>query len=297
MDASSQTGFSFDAPGTFFLKSCSLYDRWYPAGTFRRKGYPPPHWVLDYSLDYAPGLSFACGTEASGAVPRPVRVAHLYPPGTPYLESGATGGRMRSAWMIFCSDFEFLRTMTGGLAGFARIHDPSGVIGEKLVAMAEAASGGSRRYCDCAAKGLDILSALLGAARVEESDFDWALSETAGHETLARRVMNHLERHYHDSVTVPGIAHELGVSVSTLAHRFRKESGETVIQALRRIRLEQSRPHLLRGTSVKEVAAAVGFSTPFYFSKVFRDQYGVPPGACRFVDHEAGSEDAHHGHR
>ena len=81
--ASSQTGFTFDAPGSFLLKSCALCDRWRPAGTYRSKGYPPPHWVLDYSLGYASGFDFACGTEASGPVPRPVRVAHLYPPGTP----------------------------------------------------------------------------------------------------------------------------------------------------------------------------------------------------------------------
>ena len=73
------------------------------------------------------------------------------------------------------------------------------------------------------------------------------------------------------------------MSVSTLEHRFREETGETVFQALRRIRLEQSRPYLIRGASVKEVAAAVGFSTPFYFSKVFRDHFGTSPGACRMI--------------
>lgn len=281
--ASSQTGFTFDAPGSFLLKSCALCDRWRPAGTYRSKGYPPPHWVLDYSLDYASGFDFACGTEASGPVPRPVRVAHLYPPGTPYLESGATGGRVRSAWMIFSSDFEFLRAMVDVPAGFARIHDPSGVVGAKLMAMAEDAAGGSRRYCDCAAKGLEILSVLQGAARVGESGFDYAVGEAAGHETIGRRALHCLERRYREPMSLPRIARELGVSVSTLEHRFREETGETVVQALRRIRLEQSRPYLIRGASVKEVAAAVGFSTPFYFSKVFRDHFGTSPGACRMI--------------
>lgn len=283
-----QTGFSFDAPGSFILKSCALCDRWRPAGTFRSQGFPPPDWVLDYALDSAPDFAFACGTETSGLVPRPVRVAHLYPPGTPYLESGAAGGRIRSAWMIFSSDFAFLRAMVDAPAGFARIHDPSGVVGAKLVAMAEAAAGGSRRYCDCAAKGLEILSVLQGAARVGNSGFDYGVGGATGHETIGRRVLHCLERRYCEPVSLPDIAHELGVSVSTLAHRFREETGETVVQALRRIRLEQSRPYLIRGASVKEVAAAVGFSTPFYFSKVFRDHCGVPPSASRCADRAAG---------
>lgn len=292
-----QTGFSFDAPGVFLLNSCVVCERRRPPGTFRSQGHPPPHWVLDYSLAYAPGVSFACGTETSGPVPRPVRVAHLYPPGTPYLESVSVGGRIRSAWMIFSSDLALLRAMVEDSAGFARIRDPSGIIEARLVGMAEAAAGGSRRYCDCAAKGLEIMGVLQGAARVGDSGFDWTLGETGGHQTFARRVLDHLERRYRDPVTVPGIARELGMSVSTLAHRFREETGETVVQALRRIRLEQSRPHLLRGMSVKEVAAAVGFSSPFYFSKVFRDRYGAPPGACRFVDRADGSADARQDHR
>lgn len=282
----SQTGFVFDAPGPFVLKSCADYRRWQAAGTSRcRAAHLAHHWVLDYLLEIAPGFSIACGTEATGPVARPERVAHLYPPGSVYLEASGSGGWMRSAWMIFSADVLFLRTLVAGPAGFARIHDPSGDLGEKLVAMAAAAEEGNRRYCDCAARALETLSLLQGAQPVGTSGFDYRVGGDRARETFSQRVLHHLERHYPRPLTVPGIARALGVSTSTLAHRFREETGETVIQALQRVRLEQSLPYLSRGARIKEVAAAVGFASPFYYSKVFRDHQGLPPGAWRDQSH------------
>ncbi|MGX1567894.1 helix-turn-helix domain-containing protein, partial [Streptomyces sp. NPDC055509] len=40
---------------------------------------------------------------------------------------------------------------------------------------------------------------------------------------------------------------------------------------------------LLEGTdlAVERVAAASGFASPFHFNRVFRERYGMPPGAYR----------------
>jgi AraC family transcriptional regulator of arabinose operon len=54
------------------------------------------------------------------------------------------------------------------------------------------------------------------------------------------------------------------------------------MRALREARLRHA-ARLLEVTdlTVERVAAASGFPSPFHFSRVFRERYGVPPGAYR----------------
>lgn len=76
------------------------------------------------------------------------------------------------------------------------------------------------------------------------------------------------------------LAERLHLSVSSLAHRFPRETGMTVVERIRWLRVREARRLLARrGASVKRVAEQLGFSSPFYFSKVFREVTGVPPRA------------------
>lgn len=74
------------------------------------------------------------------------------------------------------------------------------------------------------------------------------------------------------------LAAALNVSVSTLAHRFRAETGMTVVDRIRWLRIREARGLLGKpGASVKSVAQTLGFSSPFYFSKVFKEVSGISP--------------------
>jgi len=72
------------------------------------------------------------------------------------------------------------------------------------------------------------------------------------------------------------------LSPSRLAHLFKAETGQTITEALRQIRLRQA-ARLLRhsGRSVQEIAAEVGFHCPFHFSRRFRQAFGVGPREYR----------------
>jgi signal transduction histidine kinase/ligand-binding sensor domain-containing protein/CheY-like chemotaxis protein len=77
---------------------------------------------------------------------------------------------------------------------------------------------------------------------------------------------------------VEAFAREVGMSRMHLHRKIRALTGQSTGEFLRTVRLRQA-ARLLRegGHTVTEVAYAVGFQTPTYFTKCFREDYGVTP--------------------
>ncbi|KOG41801.1 AraC family transcriptional regulator [Streptomyces resistomycificus] len=82
--------------------------------------------------------------------------------------------------------------------------------------------------------------------------------------------------------TVESLAAGVGLSPSRFAHLFTEQLGRSPMRALREARLHHA-ARLLESTDlpVERVAAASGFVSPFHFNRVFRERYGLPPGAYR----------------
>lgn len=82
--------------------------------------------------------------------------------------------------------------------------------------------------------------------------------------------------------TVRSLAAAVALSPSRFAHLFTEQLGSSPMRALREARLRHA-ARLLEGTdlSVERVAAASGFLSPCHFHRVFRERYGMPPGAYR----------------
>ncbi|MEV6835647.1 helix-turn-helix domain-containing protein [Streptomyces sp. NPDC051133] len=82
--------------------------------------------------------------------------------------------------------------------------------------------------------------------------------------------------------SVRSLAEGVALSPSRFAHLFADRTGRSPMRALREARLRHA-ARLLEATdlTVERVAAASGFPSPFHFSRVFRERYGVPPGAYR----------------
>ncbi len=77
---------------------------------------------------------------------------------------------------------------------------------------------------------------------------------------------------------VERIGDEIGLSRVQLYRKVKALTGHSPVEMLRKARLMRAR-HLLRTTekSVSEVAYSVGFSTPSYFSKCYKDEFGENP--------------------
>ena len=79
-------------------------------------------------------------------------------------------------------------------------------------------------------------------------------------------------------LSVEQIGDEIGLSRVQLYRKVKALTGYSPVEIVRKARLTRAR-HLLQTTerTVSEVAYAVGFSTPSYFSKCYKDEFGESP--------------------
>ncbi len=83
-------------------------------------------------------------------------------------------------------------------------------------------------------------------------------------------------------LSVEQIGDEIGLSRVQLYRKVKALTGYSPVEILRKARLMRAR-HLLQTTdkSVSEVAYAVGFSTPSYFSKCYKEEFDLQPAQER----------------
>ena len=78
---------------------------------------------------------------------------------------------------------------------------------------------------------------------------------------------------------VEEIGKQIGLSRVQLYRKVKAMTGSSVVDLLRKARLAKAKRLLeSRSMSVSEVAYDVGFSAPSYFTKCFKDEYGMLPG-------------------
>ena len=78
---------------------------------------------------------------------------------------------------------------------------------------------------------------------------------------------------------VEDVGKEIGLSRVQLYRKVKAMTGSSVVDLLRKARLAKAKRLLeSRSMSVSEVAYEVGFSAPSYFTKCFKEEYGMLPG-------------------
>ena len=80
------------------------------------------------------------------------------------------------------------------------------------------------------------------------------------------------------TLSVETIGAELGLSRVQLYRKVKALTGVSPVELIRTVRLQRGR-ELLQTTdkTVSEVAYEVGFSAPSYFTKCFKDEFGISP--------------------
>lgn len=101
---------------------------------------------------------------------------------------------------------------------------------------------------------------------------------------LVASVMVTIDTIHTSDITVEDIARMHGVSYRQLARLFKRITGRTLSQALSAARLSHAM-HLLAETElpIQQIAERVGFSSPYYFTNVFSDTYGMSPKQVRKI--------------
>lgn len=97
-----------------------------------------------------------------------------------------------------------------------------------------------------------------------------------------KRVTEFIQAHIEEDISLSELAHDVGLSPSHFCSLFRKTSGTTPHQFVLHCRIQHAKALLSNSNhSILDVALASGFRTHQHFSRIFRRQVGMPPGAYR----------------
>lgn len=234
------------------------------------------HWVIDCA--WTPGLPVRCGAEAAPWETRPAGRLHCYAPGTSYWEDyrGLRGRRLAGQYLIVRDPVGTLAPLTGEL-GAARIDDGDGRL--RTVQQEAFAAPGPPGFWRCQALWCELCDLLLAATPVGPGR--WRSGGGAVAPGLVAQVDELLRARLDGPLTLAELARRLGLSPSSLCHRFRAEAGEPVMGRLRRLRVERALAMLPQGHRLDAVAQACGFCDRFHLAKAVRRVTGQPPSAWR----------------
>ena len=94
----------------------------------------------------------------------------------------------------------------------------------------------------------------------------------------SEKVTLFLENNYGKPLTLPMIAEHAGTDKFNLCRTYAKDTGETVMQALKRIRVQKAKKFLRYSSySIEQIGRICGYESPSYFIKIFREDTNCTP--------------------
>ena len=97
-------------------------------------------------------------------------------------------------------------------------------------------------------------------------------------EPLGRRLLDYIEEHYREPITLQKAALDLHMSYSVISGKFSLATGKSFREALNDVRTDKAK-QLLTDTdrSIMEIAGDVGYTDQSYFCRVFKSYTGESP--------------------
>ena len=119
-------------------------------------------------------------------------------------------------------------------------------------------------------------------------------SETRAH---IHRILQRMHRDYAEPLDLSTLAHEVGMSSSSLHYHFKAVTRTSPVQYLKMLRLHKARMLMVQQSLHAAIAAErVGYASPSQFSREFKRLFGAPPAeeaervrcAFGFIDQVSG---------
>lgn len=123
---------------------------------------------------------------------------------------------------------------------------------------------------------IELLLIELNRSKVERGDEIWKP------DALFLRFLEHVRKNYREQPAMKDYAARLGTTEAKLNELSKLHTGKTAQNVVFSLTISEAK-RLLRyyDFSVKEIAARLGFTDPFYFSNFFKKHTGVSPLAYR----------------
>ncbi len=133
----------------------------------------------------------------------------------------------------------------------------------------------------------DILNLLFAYAlhvmsKIESPDMDAITFEKSYIPPLVLKAVNYLNVSYGENHTLDSLSKRFFVSKATLIYNFNKYLHCPPMDYLLMLRLSKAKERLMNtDESIKEISESCGFSSPNYFSLIFKRKENISPGNYR----------------
>ena len=101
---------------------------------------------------------------------------------------------------------------------------------------------------------------------------------------LLDQVLEYIEQHLHEKITLGEVAHHFYVSQSTITQTFRNKLGLSFYRCVTQARLIAAKRLIEGDQSLESIAEAVGFMDYSAFYRAFKQEFGISPRQYR-VNH------------
>lgn len=142
------------------------------------------------------------------------------------------------------------------------------------------------------ASSIDYPSLKIGVLSLLDTFFQPS-AESALAPASARQLIDRVEAFFQkrlaDEITVADAADSVNLNVSFLSREFKKAKGLSPIEYLTRLRIDKAKALIAEASNLRfrEIAAMVGYSNPYYFSKVFKLVTGYTPSEYKSLQADA----------
>ena len=94
---------------------------------------------------------------------------------------------------------------------------------------------------------------------------------------LISETISRMHSHYKEKLSIPQLARKANMCESSFTRHFKIATGETPVEYLLRLRLNDAADKICNGMPISEAALSAGFSDSNYFSRLFKQKIGISP--------------------
>ncbi len=128
----------------------------------------------------------------------------------------------------------------------------------------------------------DLTKLLILIFRQYKTDLRQKQNQKVYQKLIVQDAVTYLSTHFREEISCEALAERAYLSVNYFRTLFKEITGQTMIGMLQQIRIKEACRMLAEtDLSVAEIGASVGYRDTKFFTQLFKQQTGSPPGAWR----------------